>query len=271
MKKTAYEILGVSETASAEEIKRKYHLLMRNIHSDSLENHSSSQPGIILVQIKSYNDAYEQLSKGKRTSYDLELFRVREFLKKVIDPIFIGHQFDEWFQRILKHGITFCGSLTGNVNQKYWDLFRKKEQLEVALKNLKSEIEIEFMKKKPTNQIQLELDFKALNFKIAQLEQKRNRELQDLQKRYFYKFNKRFITDKKRKKLEQQLKREEEIMNAKYKLLNEANNQQRVKIELDLAEYQRALEAEFESNLELRELNKSIEQIIIKIHSLEKI
>ncbi len=83
MEKTAYETLGVSETATDEEIKKQYHTLMRNLHPDSTiqANLTPKHEEENLERVKEYNDAYSKLSKGKRADYDKKLAEERGSVK----------------------------------------------------------------------------------------------------------------------------------------------------------------------------------------------
>ena len=83
MEKTAYETLGVSETATDEEIKKQYHTLMRNLHPDSTiqANLTPKHEEENLERVKEYNDAYSKLSKGKRADYDKKLAEERGTVK----------------------------------------------------------------------------------------------------------------------------------------------------------------------------------------------
>jgi len=69
---THYEVLNVSEKASAAVIKSTYRLLMRAFHPDYLSNASNDRATIELV--KAINAAYFVLSNpNRRASYDAEL------------------------------------------------------------------------------------------------------------------------------------------------------------------------------------------------------
>src|SRR5213082_858243 len=60
-----YELLNVSRTASAEDIKRAYRNLARKYHPDVNKSHDAE------VRFKEINEAYECLSDdGKRRAYD---------------------------------------------------------------------------------------------------------------------------------------------------------------------------------------------------------
>lgn len=64
-KRDYYEVLGVSRTASAEEIKRAYRNLARKYHPDVNKQHGAE------ARFKEINEAYEVLSDdGKRRAYD---------------------------------------------------------------------------------------------------------------------------------------------------------------------------------------------------------
>ena len=70
-KKDLYEILGVSKTASDEEIKKAYRKLTMTWHPDKFTNASESEKKQAEAKIKEINLAYEVLGdKEKRANYD---------------------------------------------------------------------------------------------------------------------------------------------------------------------------------------------------------
>lgn len=90
MEKTAYEILGVSETATDEEIKKQYHTLMRNVHTDAtaFKDLTEEERQECEKLVREYNDAYGKLHKGRRSSYDEELAQKRENRNSSSDVIY---------------------------------------------------------------------------------------------------------------------------------------------------------------------------------------
>ncbi len=76
IKKTYYEILGVSRTATPEQIKRRYRQLARKYHPDVAQDKAAAQATFVQI-----SEAYQTLSNpDKRTIYDAsldaEMFRV---------------------------------------------------------------------------------------------------------------------------------------------------------------------------------------------------
>jgi curved DNA-binding protein CbpA len=74
--KNYYEILEISELASADEIKKQYRKLMMKYHPDR----HNDNPLIHLAEreVKKYQEAYEIIgNKDKRVRYDLELKKSR--------------------------------------------------------------------------------------------------------------------------------------------------------------------------------------------------
>src|SRR2546428_12844872 len=66
IKRDYYEVLGVSRTASAEELKRAYRKLALQFHPDRNPNDPQSE-----ARFKEVNEAYEVLSdESKRQRYD---------------------------------------------------------------------------------------------------------------------------------------------------------------------------------------------------------
>ncbi len=197
MKKTAYEILGVSEKAKDEEIKRQYHILMRSVHSDvtSLKDLTEEERQQCEKLVREYNEAYAKLSKGKRADYDRKLAQQRERSRVInsessysraygsdrprdkgktgsatkksdahdIMNNILKQQLDEWMSRIFTGGYSFSGSFTTDPNEKlkqdYWNLKSKMEKLERDLRIAMQEVEIEFGKSESINEIQLNMEF----------------------------------------------------------------------------------------------------------------
>lgn len=76
IKKNYYEILGLSRTATTEQIKRRYRLLVRKYHPDVAEDKAAAQAAFLQI-----TEAYQTLTNSDRrtiydTSLDLEMFRV---------------------------------------------------------------------------------------------------------------------------------------------------------------------------------------------------
>src|SRR5579883_227882 len=70
LQRNYYEVLGLSRTASQQEIKKKYHELARQFHPDRAQDKELAQR--LFVQI---NQAYQTLiDPEKRTRYDNSLF-----------------------------------------------------------------------------------------------------------------------------------------------------------------------------------------------------
>jgi hypothetical protein len=75
---TYYSILGISETASAAEIKAAYFRMIREVHPDMLANAPSYWQRQAEEKAKEINEAYSVLSNGdKRRSYDAQLASYR--------------------------------------------------------------------------------------------------------------------------------------------------------------------------------------------------
>jgi len=71
MAKNLYEILGVSKTASDEDIKKAYRKLAIQLHPDRFANATASEKKAAEEKFKDINHAYEVLSdKQKRANYD---------------------------------------------------------------------------------------------------------------------------------------------------------------------------------------------------------
>ena len=76
IKKNYYEILGVSRTATTEQIKRRYRLLVRKYHPDVAQDKAAAQAAFLQI-----TEAYQTLTNSDRrtiydASLDLEMFRV---------------------------------------------------------------------------------------------------------------------------------------------------------------------------------------------------
>ena len=59
-----YEVLGVSENASDEEIKKAYKELVKKYHPDKYQNNPLSD--LAEEKLQEINEAYEMLMKGRR-------------------------------------------------------------------------------------------------------------------------------------------------------------------------------------------------------------
>ena len=67
-----YEVLGVQKTASKEDIKKKYHVLMRSLHPDRNPGLQNSEAEVNIRECQRVNNAYGILSdESKRSYYDL--------------------------------------------------------------------------------------------------------------------------------------------------------------------------------------------------------
>ncbi len=74
-KRSYYEILGLPETASAEQIKRKYRQLVRKFHPDVAPNKETAHQFFILI-----NEAYDTLTDpAGRREYDARLVEGRRY------------------------------------------------------------------------------------------------------------------------------------------------------------------------------------------------
>jgi len=305
MEKTAYEILGVSPTATDEEIKKQYHTLIRNVHSDAtfLKDLTEEEREKCEKLVREYNGAYGKLSKGKRADYDRTLVQQRgtsrviyeepvqkqyttatEFVwgdpeevvrraaaKKSAEKVF-EEQFNDLFKNIFQSGFSFWGSVTPdpnqNLRQDYWKLKSEKEKLGRDLRMAEQDVRIEYMKQSSTNEIQLGIDSRNIVSRMSSSESKRNMELQGIRQNYFFKLNKRFMTDKKRQRLLQEQQQEEDKVNAKYNLLREQYESKRVKIEMDLAAYQKAEKAAIENNSRVQEIKGKLEAVQRKLDTI---
>ena len=76
---TYYDVLGVSEAASQEEIKAAYRELVRQVHPDSLPNASPYWKQAAEEKTKEINEAYDVLSNvSKRREYDRLIAEARQ-------------------------------------------------------------------------------------------------------------------------------------------------------------------------------------------------
>jgi curved DNA-binding protein CbpA len=77
--KTAYEALGVPDTATAEEIKAAYKRLIQDVHPDKLPNASTYWKREAEEKTQEVNEAYSVLKDPeKRRKYDKLLAKLRE-------------------------------------------------------------------------------------------------------------------------------------------------------------------------------------------------
>lgn len=114
MSKNAYEVLGISPTATDEEIKKQYHSLIRGVHTDktSLEEMSNDDRLKCEEQVRAYNDAYDKLKKGRRATYDEALG-----LNRVVNEPLIYREYTN-----------FSTKPDNYFSEKYEDKFRRKKQ-----------------------------------------------------------------------------------------------------------------------------------------------
>lgn len=66
MAKSPYEVLGVNQTATADEIKRAYRKLVKQYHPDHYKNHPLEE--LAKEKMQEINDAYDQLTNPGRQS-----------------------------------------------------------------------------------------------------------------------------------------------------------------------------------------------------------
>ncbi len=314
MEKTAYEILGVSPTATDEEIKRQYHTLIKNVHSDttSLKDLTEEERQKCEKLVREYNEAYGKLSKGKRADYDKDLAQRREAsniinnkssyskasgftsdnvqnhyksedkekgertveksdAQKIMEQILMK-QLDELMKSIFKSGYSFSGSFTTDTNQRlkqdYWKLKSKRDKLEKDLRTAEQDATIEFMKKGPTNEVQLNIDFRNLSSKIASLEVKRNVDLVNAQQSYVSKASKRFITQRKREMLKQKLEQEEAQINAKYNMMIGMYKEKQNRNRMELEKYQKALKEAVRKDSRVLTIQTALSQVQLELNSI---
>ena len=72
-----YEVLGVSENASDEEIKKAYRELARKYHPDNYADNPLSD--LAGEKMKEINDAYDQIVNSRRAAARITQMRLRPF------------------------------------------------------------------------------------------------------------------------------------------------------------------------------------------------
>lgn len=173
---------------------------------------------------------------------------------------------------ILGQNYSFCGSYTVDSSQKlrqdYWKLKSKRDKLERDLRTAEQDATIEFMKKSPTNEIQLNIDFRNLSSKIASFELKRNTDLASAQQNYVFKASKRFITQRKREMLKQQLEQEEAQVNAKYDMMIEMHREKQNQNRMKLGNYQKDVKKAVERDPHVLKIKEELSQVQFELNSI---
>ncbi len=281
MEKTAYEILGVSPNASDQEIKKAYHTLVRNVHSDvtDLKDLTPEERKKYDELIREYTGAYGKISKGKRAEYDRTL-NLRKGSAKV-NKSSNGNQsfaqgfdqlFDQLFQDVFVRGYSFYGSKTTSPDEKrkqeYFRLKSKKEALEKKLRNLQWEEGQKQRENSSVNPLQIEMDIRVIHSSINELEIKKQNEITFVQMDYTSKMNKPLVTKRKKEQLQDEMNAKITQINANYQALIEEKKAQIIELERKIKEQEETKNEAIENNPEIRKTKASIEQIKIKLDEL---